>query len=241
MKKTIITVFAFMVVFGFAVSGAMAQVTWSNPYPITPPTVPATKYVEIEYFPLNNVLTGKDDRDGFSQVITTTAVAPTTLTFGDTVITGQALKSVIAPPAGIEYAIDADTVAIVVGNNEYDALDPQPFVPINEGEFKSIAVGDDGTLYVLFEADNGSQYLLVGYSNWEIVTVRFAPRFLNLGSNGNWVTCKISDFPDGYAPADVDMDRVCIVAVMVNSLPKLPILSAARILVAPSTTAIKRN
>ena len=32
MKKTIITVFAFMVIFGFAVSGAMAQTwTWTEP------------------------------------------------------------------------------------------------------------------------------------------------------------------------------------------------------------------
>jgi hypothetical protein len=97
----------------------------------------------------------------------------------------------------------------------YVALDPQPFIPTLEGEFTSIAAGPDGKLYVLFDASDGSQYLLEGTSliPWDIVKVRFSPRSLNLGSNGNWVTCKISDFPDGYTPADVDMDRVCIVAV----------------------------
>jgi hypothetical protein len=48
---------------------------------------------------------------------------------------------------------------------------------------------------------------------WEKVTVRFSPRSLNLGSNGRWVTCKISDLPEGYTPADIDMDTLCIVEV----------------------------
>ena len=39
MKKTIITVFAFLVIFGFAVSGAMAQTwTWNDPYHSHSPT-----------------------------------------------------------------------------------------------------------------------------------------------------------------------------------------------------------
>jgi len=48
---------------------------------------------------------------------------------------------------------------------------------------------------------------------WETVNVSFSPRSLNLGSNGRWVTCKISDLPEGYIPADIDLDTVCIVNV----------------------------
>ena len=45
MKKTIITVFAFMVIFGFAVSGAMAQTwTWSDPAKINHT---GTGYIEL--------------------------------------------------------------------------------------------------------------------------------------------------------------------------------------------------
>ena len=49
MKKTIITVFAFLVIFGFAVSGAMAQTwSWSQPITITATEVLGT-YVDIEF------------------------------------------------------------------------------------------------------------------------------------------------------------------------------------------------
>jgi hypothetical protein len=219
MKKTILTVFAFLAIFGFTVSGALSQVTWGNPYLVTPPAPPATKYVDIEFYPSYDVLTGQQDDsdDNWSQVMST-AGASSTLTFNETSITGQGLKSVFAPPVGTEYIIDADTVAMVVGG-EPVALVPQPFIPTTGGAFTSIAAGPDGKLYVLFDktqaaqTDPIEQYLLVGESNWEEVTVRFSPRSLNLGSKGKWVTCKISDFPGDYTPAEVDMDRVCIVAV----------------------------
>ena len=48
---------------------------------------------------------------------------------------------------------------------------------------------------------------------WEKVKVRFTPRTLNLGSEGNWVTCMIKGLPEGYIPADIDLDTVCIVEV----------------------------
>jgi len=50
------------------------------------------------------------------------------------------------------------------------------------------------------------------------VKVRFTPRSLNLGSEGNWVTCKIKRLPQGYSPADIDLDTVCIVEVNGNVL-----------------------
>lgn len=48
---------------------------------------------------------------------------------------------------------------------------------------------------------------------WEMVSVRFTPRSLNLGSKGGWVSCTISGLPEGYVPADIDTDTLCIVEV----------------------------
>ena len=215
MKKTIITVFAFIILFGFAVSSVIAQEwSWSQPITITAPT--SGYYEDIEFFPLYPAISGRVSEsvnDDYEPLILGGTLT-SSLTFTNVAIAGQGIKSVFAPPVGTEYIIDADTVALRNGSG-YVALDPQPFIPTLEGEFTSIAAGPDGKLYVLFDASDSSQYLLEGTSliPWEVVKVRFSPRSLNLGSNGNWVTCKISDFPDGYTPADVDMDRVCIVAV----------------------------
>jgi len=60
--------------------------------------------------------------------------------------------------------------------------------------------------------------LMAQEDHWDVVTVRLSPRSLNLGSNGRWVNCKISDLPEGYMPADIDMDTVCIVEVNGMSL-----------------------
>ena len=224
MKKTIITMFACLVIFGFAVSGAFAQVTWSGPYLVTPPTSQdATKYEEINYYSEYTVLTGLDDTDILAPVSYATAPVTATEIIDDDAIADPLIKSVATPPVGTEYGIDANTVVMWDGA-KYVALDPQPTVLNSDDEFKSIAVGSDGALYVLFETTQANaegsvdQYILVGDTNWEKVTVRFAPRSLNLGSQGRWVTCKISGFPKNedeyqYTPADVDMDRVCIVAI----------------------------
>lgn len=224
MKKAIITVFAFLVIFGFTISGAMAQ-TWSAPQKIT-----NGPFVDFMSFPDYEVLNGyvSTPTPSWAEVITDTVVEGVPVvpapSFSDLV----AEDSVVAPPAGIKYGVFGTTVGMWVAgqgqSGEYVALNNQPNVPAEggtalAGSFKYIAAGSDGTLYVIFEktqaepAEPIEQFLLVGYSNWEIVTVRFTPRSLNLGSNGNWVTCKISDFPDGYTPADVDMERVCIVAI----------------------------
>jgi len=222
MKKTIITMFAFLVLFGFAVSGAFAQVTWSGPYLVTPPTSQdATKYEHIDYYSEYSVLTGLDDKGNLAQVFFATDPETAAVIIHDSAIADPLIKSIVAPPVGTEYGIDANTVVIWNGD-EYVALDPQPPVLNSDDEFKSIAVGSDGALYVLFETtpnaeDPVDQYILVGDTNWEKVTVRFAPRSLNLGSKGRWVTCKISGFPqdeeNAYTPADINLDNLCIVSI----------------------------
>jgi hypothetical protein len=232
MKKTIITLFAFLILFGFAVSGAMAQ-TWSEPQKITN----ANPFDDFMAFPDFDVLRGLVDETAnplvWEDVTTATEVVPSVLAETPHVAFNNTDEFVIAPPAGIKYGVYGTTVGMWVAGSgqsgEYAPLDLQPNLPEDTttpdvgdalaGSFTHIAAGSDGTLYVIFEDDaTGEQYLLVGDSNWEEVTVRFSPRSLNLGSQGRWVTCKISGFPKNedeyqYTPADVDMDRVCIVAI----------------------------
>lgn len=214
MKKAIFTLFGFLIMFSFAVTGAMAQDwAWSQPVAITAP--PVGSYADIEFYPHYPAISGRVDGDITYEPLFLGASIPSVLRFTDLGISGQGIQSVFAPPVGMEYVIDADTISLSIEPGVYDTLDPQPFIPTTDGEFTSIAAGPDGELYVLFDADNGIQYLLEGTPliPWDIVSVRFSPRSLNLGSNGGWVTCKISGLPRGYNSADVDMDRVCIVAV----------------------------
>ncbi len=214
MRKAIFAVFGFLGMFGLAVTGAMAQDwAWSQPVVITAPLVGS--YADIEYYPHYPAISGRVDGGITYGPLSLGAAVPSVLRFTDLGISGQGIKSVFAPPVGIEYIIDADTIAVESGPGDYDALDPQPLIPPAAGEFTSVAAGPDGELYVLFDADNGTQYLLEGTPliPWEIISVRFSPRSLNLGSKGNWANCKISDLPFNYLPSDVDMDRVCIVAV----------------------------
>jgi hypothetical protein len=216
MKKTIITICAFVMLFGFAVSGAMAEVTWSWGEPITITATP--KIVDIEGYPLYSEIYGSSNGTSFSPLSPDLGnTLPSILQFLAPAI-DSVLKSVF-DPGGVEYGIDADAVGVWNGTS-YDALlIEQPYVPYNtEASFKSIAAGTDGTLYVLYEkGDLSEQYLLVGTPSilWTVVTVRFTPRSLNLGSQGNWVTCKISDLPSGYRSSDIDLsaDRLCIVAI----------------------------
>lgn len=227
MRKTIITLCAFVMLFSFAVSGAMAQ-TWSGPQKITNTEVP---FYDFVVFPDSEVLNGCDDADPptCSVVMTTTAQTGTLGSPVNNFNEQEKEDSVIAPPAGIKYGVFGTTVGMWVegpggGSGEYVRLAVQPNVPVDAenkafaGSFTHIAAGSNGTLYVIFttepaDPDPVEQYLLVGESNWEEVTVRFTPRALNTGSNGRWVTCKISDFPDQYTPANVDLETVCIVAI----------------------------
>jgi len=217
MKKTIITVFAFLFVFGFTITGAMAQTwTWNGPYSITAPSAPATKYVEIAADPKGDALLGIDDNDGVSTIVFApdpSASIPTT----DTTLSSAV--DLIVGPDHVTYVIDSDTVGTREGT-VFQALDQQPNVPegtdFGAGDaYKSIASGMNGKLYVLFETTGGDQYLLVGTSPAIPVAVRFTPRKLNLGSNGRWVSCAISNLPAGYT---VDPNSICITAIDDNEI-----------------------
>ena len=70
MKKTIITVFAFMVIFGFAVSGAMAQTwTWADPASFS--HTGTGKLIELAVDPTNDLLMyGIEMRTGGAVIVT---------------------------------------------------------------------------------------------------------------------------------------------------------------------------
>jgi len=213
MKKTIITVFTFMVIFGFAVSGTMAQTwTWSDPAKIN-----NGPFTDFQVDPADGEHKGWD---GTNWVTVGLDAGASGVPAADAIL-GPTVDSVAVPPFA---SIDADTVFILNGPG-YIALDPQPTVPsVGNGEFTHISAGSDGSLYVIFEdTDTGDQYVLLGTSDmeWDVATVRFTPRSLNLGSNGNWVTCKISGLT-GHTWDEVDLASLCIVGIN-DSLIATPI------------------
>jgi hypothetical protein len=210
MKKTIITVFAFMVIFGFAVSGTMAQTwTWNDPYPVTIPT--GGKYVKVAADPASNALYGIDFNGAVSSVITTTAVSTST-DAPDTLLVSA--DDLVVGFGGVVYVIDADTVGVWNGTSFIAFLDvQQPKVPDGKiGTFKNIASGNNGKLYVLFEVSDAEQYLLVGNPPITAITadVKITPQSLNLGSKGNWVTCRISNLSGGLPVGEIVLASVCV-------------------------------
>ena len=106
MKKTIITVFAFMVIFSFVVSGAMAQ-TWTWQYaPVTDPS----GITELTANPSTNVLYGIS---GGSVISVTTGTAVTT---GDRFTDGTLsnFSDIAVGFQGAVYAITDTAVASCV-------------------------------------------------------------------------------------------------------------------------------
>jgi hypothetical protein len=219
MKKTILTVVAFLVLFGFAVSGAMAQATWTwdNPYPISLPT--GGKYVELSADPANNALYGIDESGAASSVITTTAsvtppqVAPN--------IQLSSAADLVVGFGGVVYVIDIDTVGTWSASGfQTFANTEQPKIPSDKtGTFKHIASGNNGKLYVLFETmDESEQYLLVGNPPVQgALVVKLNPQSLNLRSKGNWVTCLIQ-IP-GYPIEGIDPSSIVITQFEINGTP----------------------
>jgi hypothetical protein len=224
MKKTIITIFAFLILFGFAVSGAKAQTawwTWDTPKLIDGEP---SEYDSLEAYPGYtevNACVGE-----VCELISTIEDPLATWIQAEDVEPETEVDSVVSF-IEVEYVIDANTVgkrdegnfvAFPVADQPkvpsvWDDI-TQAFIPM-DGEYKSIAVGIDGTLYVLFEATagetTGDQYLLVG--NPPHVTARFTPRRLNLGSQGKWITCKISGLPEGYSTKGINLDSIRIVGI----------------------------
>jgi hypothetical protein len=217
MKKTIVTLFAFVVLFGFAVSGAMAQTAWwvwGTPKEIDNDAL----YQRIEAYDLFDVLNGcTGDTDDTCEALIPgeefTDVVPGDLTF-------ETFLDEVTSPDGVTYAIDDDTTVAIHDGANYLPLDVQPQVPNTGGTFKSIAVGEDGRLYILFGSDTPPQYLVE--QTPPEVTVRFTPRSLNLGSHGKWVTCKISGLPEDYSAGDINLDSLNIVAINGESITAIP-------------------
>jgi hypothetical protein len=217
MKKIIITVVAFLALFGFTITGANAQtawLVWGTPRVI----VNDALYEQVEAYPGYSALNGCIGTtceeiilgDEFSDVI---PGEPTFGTFLDEV-TG---------PDGVRYGIDSDTTLAMWDDttDSYIPLDVQPDVPnITGGSFKSIAVGEDGRLYILFGTDVAPQYLVE--QTPPEVTVKFTPRSLNLGSQGRWISCKISGLPEGYSAGDINADSLNIVAINGESIVAIP-------------------
>jgi hypothetical protein len=218
MKKTIITVCEFVVLFGFVVSSATAQTwTWSDPAKINTGVV----YADFQFDPEDNRLEGWNDTTSAWEEVFMDPTAPG-ISDPDMTI-GTIVDSVAVPPFAV---IDVDTVGILSGST-YVATSQQPTVPSATGAFKYIAASYDGataSLYVIYQTTGTvEQHVITGTATmeWDSATVRYAPRSLNLGSNGNWVTCKISGLT-GHTWDEVDLARLCIVGIN-DSLIATPI------------------
>jgi hypothetical protein len=218
MRKTLITVFAFMIIFGFALSGAMAQmVNWDPPQLITN----TEQFDDIGVDLVTNQLRGFVSSVPYTITFSTDVISYTQAS--DMTLSAPVVDSALSPN-GVTYAIDANTVGIWVSGTTYTAfpVTEQPNVPAEGnpliamvGAYRFIAAGPDGKLYILFQDTEdpglGGRYLLVG--NPAVATVRLTPRSLNQNSKGNWVTCKISGLPEGHAVGDINLGDICITGI----------------------------
>lgn len=204
MRKTIVTVFAFLVLFGFTVSGAMTQTwTWQYAQVITP-----TAITELTANPVTDELYGLSG--GSVALITTGVFTPTGDSF---TVVGEPsnFSDIVAGFQGAVYAITDTAVASCIPPVCTWLLE-QPVLPNLTGIFTHIAAGKDGKLFILYD-DGAGQYILAGNPLTAIpAEVKITPQSLNLGSNGNWVSCRIG-LPDGYDVKDVDLDSICITAI----------------------------
>jgi hypothetical protein len=213
MKKTIITVFACLVLFGFVTSGVMAQTTWTWDPPEKIINTNEAGVIFFDEFVFTNGVLQGCVADECEDLQTEDAAGGGVQS--DVLDLDAIVDSVAVPPFAL---IDPDTVGFWDGSSYVAlALEQQPDVPNVDGVFTHIAAGSDGTLYVIFEStDPIEQYILVGTPDppieWEEATVRFTPRSLNLGSNGKWVTCKVNAIAD-HTWDEVDLTKLCIVGI----------------------------
>jgi hypothetical protein len=199
MKKTIITAVAFLVLFGFAITGAMAQ-TWTWQYaPVTAPS----GITELTANPTTDALYGLS---GGSAVPISTGTPVTT---GNPFTTPGDLSNFSDIAVGFQGAVYAITdTAVASCTPTCTAFVDQPIVPTETGVFKHIAAGKNGKLFVLYE-DGANQYILTGNPPvGEALLVKLNPQSLNLGSKGNWVTCLIQ-IP-GYDIQGIDPSSIVI-------------------------------
>jgi hypothetical protein len=217
MKKTVIAAVAFFVLFAFSIPGAMAQTwTWSNPAPHT-----GTTLVEL----------GADSMTGNLYAIDNTgAIVSPTL---GTPVTDVAVAAGSVPPVvdmagasgGIFYVIGAAAVGTWnPATSAFDTTMTQPFIPATDaGVFASLAVGQNGMLYVLYNGAT-AQYILTGTPPViaEPAVITFHPRTLNLGSKGNWVSVHI-ELPAGLDENLIDVSTVRISEIAVEGFTPKPV------------------
>jgi len=201
MKKTVITALAFLVLFGFTITGAMAQ-TWTWQY------AEVTSPLNISKLTINPAT---NDLYGLSgdtvEAIVLGEVGPVA-----TPLTNPATSGFIDIASGYQgavYAITSNSVASCIPGEGCSLIDTQPDVPTETtGTFTDIAAGKNGKLFVLYD-DNGTQYVLTGNPPIaEGLVVKLNPQSLNLGSKGNWVTCLI-EIP-GYDINGINQAEVAI-------------------------------
>jgi hypothetical protein len=229
MKKTLILAVAVFVLFAFGSPGVMAQPwTWSNPVRYTGPNPLA----ELAADPVTGNLYAIDD---------TGAIVTSILGIPITVVTVPAgsfppVNDMAVGPGGIFYVVGGDNEAIppvspVVGTWDpatpglYNTTMTQPFIPASDvaGVFKSVAVGKDGVIYILY---NGAaeQYILTGTPPVmaEQAGIKFSPRTLNLSSKGNWVSVGIQ-LPGDLDENLVDINSVRITEIAVDGFSPKPV------------------
>lgn len=218
MKKTIIAVVAFFVLFAFSIPGAMAQTwTWSNPAAHTG----STTLVKLAADSSTGNLYAIDDNGDI--VIPTLGTPETTVV----AVTGTVppVVDMAVGPGGIVYVIGATVVGTWdPATSLYDITMTQPFIPTADdaGVFASLAVGRDGTLYVLYNGAS-DQYILAGTPPVmaEQAVIKFSPSTLNLSSKGNWVSVHIQ-LPGDLDESLIDVNSVRISEIAVDGFtPKL--------------------
>lgn len=184
MKKTIITVFAFLIIFGVAITGATAQ-TWTWQYaPVTSP--PAISKLTVN--PATNDLYGLSGNT--VEAIVLGEVGPVATPLSNPAMSG--FIDIASGYQGAVYVITSNSVSSCIPGEGCSFIDTQPDVPTGTtGTFIDIAAGKNGKLFVLYD-DIGTQYVLTGNPPiTEALVVKLNPQSLNLGSKGNWVTCLI--------------------------------------------------
>jgi hypothetical protein len=221
MKKVSGSFFLGIILLALGIGGIQAQDwSWENPIPIEL----SPKLVQIAADPTTGDIFGVDTSGSVKRDFA--SAAP--ITGSPSTLSGGEGRDIAADLNGQVYlCTEGEIKRYDPSSQNSEALDQQPLLPPapdDTGKYISITVGRGGTLFVLYEASSGNQYLLTGNPPpaSEGVVIRFSPRTLNLSSRGNWVTCSI-DLPEGTDEHDIDLSTVKIVNISVQN----PVINAA--------------